>query len=88
MILDPGCVEGSAISKSPVLGPELSSLKSNNVSIFIGPEGDFTKEEVEQAQLNQFNSIKIGNERLRTETAGLMACSFMYWYNTNTQIKT
>ena len=66
---------------------ELSNIQSNNVSIFIGPEGDFTIEEVEQAHLNHFNSISIGKERLRTETAGLMACSFMYWYNTNTHTK-
>ena len=66
---------------------ELSNIQSNNVSIFIGPEGDFTQEEVDQAYCNHFNSISIGKERIRTETAGLMACSFMYWYNTNTQIK-
>lgn len=65
---------------------ELSRIQTNNVSIFIGPEGDFTKEEVEQAHLNLFNSVSLGKERLRTETAGLMACSFMYLNNINTQL--
>jgi 16S rRNA (uracil1498-N3)-methyltransferase len=42
--------------------------------ILIGPEGDFSMEEVELAVENGFNTIGLGKERLRTETAGIVAC--------------
>jgi 16S rRNA (uracil1498-N3)-methyltransferase len=41
--------------------------------ILIGPEGDFTKEEVEEAIQNKFIPVSLGETRLRTETAGLVA---------------
>lgn len=42
--------------------------------ILIGPEGDFSKEEVESAIKAGFIPVTLGNSRLRTETAGLVAC--------------
>ncbi len=42
--------------------------------ILIGPEGDFSHEEVELAKQNGFQGISLGNARLRTETAGVVAC--------------
>jgi 16S rRNA (uracil1498-N3)-methyltransferase len=45
-----------------------------NALILIGPEGDFSMEEVELAVENGFNTIGLGKERLRTETAGIVAC--------------
>lgn len=42
--------------------------------ILIGPEGDFTKEEVELAVANNFIPLSLGDTRLRTETAGIAAC--------------
>lgn len=48
--------------------------KNNNCPIIIGPEGDFTPEEIEIAQQNQFKSVTLGTNRLRTETAGLYVC--------------
>ncbi|MDB5199586.1 MAG: ribosomal small subunit methyltransferase [Chitinophagaceae bacterium] len=41
--------------------------------ILIGPEGDFTKEEIELAKQNNFIPVSLGNTRLRTETAGVVA---------------
>jgi 16S rRNA (uracil1498-N3)-methyltransferase len=41
--------------------------------IAIGPEGDFTPEEVELALANGFQGVSLGTARLRTETAGLLA---------------
>lgn len=41
--------------------------------VLIGPEGDFTPEEVELALKNQFDPVTLGTTRLRTETAGLVA---------------
>jgi 16S rRNA (uracil1498-N3)-methyltransferase len=45
-----------------------------NVLVLIGPEGDFTPEEVKLALENGFKEISLGSSRLRTETAALYAC--------------
>lgn len=45
----------------------------NDYTFLIGPEGDFSKEEVELAKHHGFEAISLGNQRLRTETAAL-AC--------------
>ncbi len=45
-----------------------------NIVILIGPEGDFTLEEINLAKQNNFNPVSLGNSRLRTETAGIIAC--------------
>lgn len=47
----------------------------DNYSILIGPEGDFSVNEIKLATDNGFNPISLGNNRLRTETAGLVAVS-------------
>jgi 16S rRNA (uracil1498-N3)-methyltransferase len=48
--------------------------KSSEVLIMIGPEGDFSKEEVQKAMSVGFVPVSLGNSRLRTETAGVVAC--------------
>lgn len=48
--------------------------KKDNVLVLIGPEGDFSTEEVELAIKNGFSPISLGESRLRTETAGIVAC--------------
>jgi 16S rRNA (uracil1498-N3)-methyltransferase len=45
-----------------------------NISILIGPEGDFSTSEIELAKANDFSCISLGESRLRTETAGIVAC--------------
>lgn len=47
--------------------------KDEDVLILIGPEGDFTQEEVTMAEKNGFVPISLGDSRLRTETAGIVA---------------
>lgn len=42
--------------------------------ILIGPEGDFSEDELKQAMLNRFVPVTLGASRLRTETAALVAC--------------
>jgi 16S rRNA (uracil1498-N3)-methyltransferase len=42
--------------------------------VLIGPEGDFTKEETKEAEEQGFVSADLGENRLRTETAGLFVC--------------
>lgn len=46
----------------------------NDATILIGPEGDFSPEEVQMALSGGYRPISLGNSRLRTETAGLVAC--------------
>ena len=48
--------------------------KKNNL-IMIGPEGDFSKSELEKAKLADFQFVSLGENRLRAETAGIMACA-------------
>lgn len=48
-----------------------------NACILIGPEGDFSKDEFSAAKDQGFVPINLGKSRLRTETAGLVACSWI-----------
>jgi len=48
--------------------------KNQNVLILIGPEGDFSPEEVQLAKEQGFLGVSLGPNRLRTETAGIAAC--------------
>jgi len=49
--------------------------KGSDALILIGPEGDFTIDEVKLALDNGFKEISLGDSRLRTETAALYACT-------------
>lgn len=53
----------------------------NDVVILIGPEGDFSEEEVAFALANGFVPVSLGNSRLRTETAGIVACHSINFMN-------
>ena len=54
---------------------ELNGLIDKKVSkiILIGPEGDFTEEEIQTAVQQNYIPVSLGKTRLRTETAGLVA---------------
>lgn len=49
--------------------------------ILIGPEGDFSPEEIKMAHDKGFQSVSLGNNRLRTETAAIVACHTINLYN-------
>jgi 16S rRNA (uracil1498-N3)-methyltransferase len=51
--------------------------KSTNQLICIGPEGDFSKEEIILALKNNFIPVALGETRLRTETAGIVAATLL-----------
>lgn len=55
--------------------------KGENALILIGPEGDFSKEEIEKALQNGFQAVSLGESRLRTETAALVACHTIHVLN-------
>ena len=53
---------------------ELNALTDDEpVTVLVGPEGDFSIDEVRQAVAAGYVSISLGKSRLRTETAGLSA---------------
>lgn len=52
-----------------------------NALILIGPEGDFSPEEIALALQNGFEPISLGESRLRTETAALVACHTVHVLN-------
>jgi 16S rRNA (uracil1498-N3)-methyltransferase len=55
--------------------------KNENAVILIGPEGDFSKEEINSAIKSKFSPVHLGPSRLRTETAGVAACHSIYFLN-------
>ncbi len=54
----------------------LTSVNTDAV-LLIGPEGDFTAQEINQAIDLQFLPVSLGNTRLRTETAGVVGAVLM-----------
>ena len=55
--------------------------KAQDVVILIGPEGDFSLEEVTLARNNGFTEVSLGPTRLRTETAAVVACHIVNLIN-------
>ena len=51
--------------------------KSLSTQILIGPEGDFTHHEISSAKDNSFSPVTLGDIRLRTETAGVVAATLL-----------
>ncbi len=69
------CMEDNKIN----LGNQLIG-KSSNQLIAIGPEGDFSPQEIELAMQNDFIPVSLGETRLRTETAGIVAAVLLSKY--------
>ncbi len=69
------CEETERISLKNALKP------NNNVLILIGPEGDFSSAEIKLAIASGFNPVTLGNTRLRTETAAVVACHSIAFHN-------
>jgi len=61
------------------LKTELNSAKET--TILIGPEGDFSSKEIEQSLAHNFIPVSLGNSRLRTETAGVVATHSVAFVN-------
>ena len=66
--------------------PSLQSLckSGENVLIMVGPEGDFTQQEIQMAVQNGFSEVTLGKNRLRTETAGVIAVNTVQMMNEKT----
>ncbi|MEP1096563.1 MAG: 16S rRNA (uracil(1498)-N(3))-methyltransferase [Cyclobacteriaceae bacterium] len=68
------------------VNPEHSYLSSQlniskHVSLLIGPEGDFSNEELQSATGRGFEPVSLGKNTLRTETAGFVACCMVNFIN-------
>lgn len=58
------------------------TLKPNeDVTLLIGPEGDFSEKEIALAIENKYQPVTLGNTRLRTETAAVVACHSVVFFN-------
>lgn len=49
-------------------------VRGRDVLVLIGPEGDFSEQEIQSALSSGFIPVSLGNSRLRTETAAVVAC--------------
>lgn len=52
-----------------------------DVTLLIGPEGDFSAKEIQMATENKYIAVSLGNTRLRTETAAIVACHSVVFVN-------
>jgi 16S rRNA (uracil1498-N3)-methyltransferase len=65
------CIDGEKSELKKVVDTNTSQI------ILIGPEGDFSPEEVDLAISQNFLPVALGNTRLRTETAGIIAATLL-----------
>ncbi len=56
-------------------------LPKEKITILIGPEGDFSEKEIQIALENKYIPVSLGNTRLRTETAAIVACHSVVFTN-------
>lgn len=69
------CEETDRKSLKAVLEP------GTDITILIGPEGDFSEKEIKLATTNGYIPVTLGNTRLRTETAAIVACHSVAFAN-------
>jgi 16S rRNA (uracil1498-N3)-methyltransferase len=69
------------VDSSNPLHLQKAARADNNYLVLIGPEGDFSPEELSVAIDLGFEKISLGSSRLRTETAGLAACHILNLIN-------
>lgn len=73
------------IAHLPANEPPVSLAKSADLTgryaVLIGPEGDFSEKEIQQAVAAGFRMVTLGPNRLRTETAALTACQVLNFIN-------
>lgn len=63
------CQDGEKMKLKEACRPGVDTL------VLIGPEGDFSREEIEEARRAGFTEVSLGESRLRTETAAVIACA-------------
>lgn len=75
------CDEVESLGFAPKI-PITEAIKdAKDVIVMIGPEGDFSRSEIELALSNGWQAVTLGESRLRIETAALTAASAVYLAN-------
>ena len=69
------CEEGGKLELKRRVAPDKA------ITVLIGPEGDFSSNEIDLAYNKGFLPVALGNSRLRTETAGVVACTIVNMIN-------
>lgn len=69
------CYEEEGLGEKVALKDAIK--EGEDVLVLVGPEGDFSIEEVKMAEVNGYQSVTLGKSRLRTETAALVAVHLM-----------
>lgn len=69
------CEDGEKLDLKRRVAPD------KDLTILIGPEGDFSSSEIESAYQNGFLPVSLGRNRLRTETAAIVACTVVATIN-------
>ncbi|GAB5472941.1 MAG: 16S rRNA (uracil(1498)-N(3))-methyltransferase [Maribacter sp.] len=69
------CEDGEKLDLKRRVAPD------KDLTILIGPEGDFSKSEIDLALQNGFLPVSLGRHRLRTETAAIVACTIVATIN-------
>jgi 16S rRNA (uracil1498-N3)-methyltransferase len=73
------CIAHCSAEKGDMLQKKI--VKNDDAVILIGPEGDFSEEELKNAFANGYHPVSLGSSRFRTETAGVAACMSVYIIN-------
>ena len=59
---------------------EISKIQNvENITFLIGPEGDFSEKEINLLSEKGIKAVSLGNQRLRTETAGIFVAAWNYY---------
>ena len=72
------CFEDESVPRRSIK-EVLQTYQGKDITVLIGPEGDFSHEEAELAIANGFIPVHLGDSRLRTETAALTAVAAAYF---------
>jgi 16S rRNA (uracil1498-N3)-methyltransferase len=60
------------------LQKSFDSAQDDNITFLIGPEGDFSEKEIKMLAEKGIKAVSLGNQRLRTETAGVFVAAWNY----------
>ncbi|MDN5214165.1 16S rRNA (uracil(1498)-N(3))-methyltransferase [Fulvivirgaceae bacterium BMA12] len=83
ILSDTGNVEKFIAHVDDLPRPHLinAAKRGGQYLVLIGPEGDFSREEIDTAMSQGFEPVSLGDSRLRTETAGIAACHILNLIN-------
>ena len=74
-----GCLGNAELGNAELGNADNESCSKSKITIMIGPEGDFSKKEIELSADAGFSAITLGTARLRVETAALAAVTEVYF---------